>query len=139
MGVERHHLARRRLRPQPVSHGTGQLRLRLRLPTGGERAEWHDPVPVQTADLVIESEAYQWLVVAGTKAQYKGTARLNGEGGYGFLLTATDDGKSDRFRLKVWEIASGNVVYDNSRGASDDVDAANPQVIESGNIAIHKG
>jgi hypothetical protein len=93
----------------------------------------------KSADLVVESVAYQWLVVAGTKAQYKGTARLNGEGGYGFLLTATDDGKSDRFRLKVWDIASGSVVYDNSRGASDDLDAANPQVIETGNITIHKG
>lgn len=84
---------------------------------------------------------YQWLVVAGAKAQYKGTGTVNGAGNYGFLLTATDGqisgGGVDKFRIKFWDISTGLVVYDNVRGASDDMDSANPQAIAGGSIVIH--
>jgi hypothetical protein len=97
----------------------------------------------KAGDLVVDSETYQWLVVAGAKAQYKGTARVNGTAGYGFLLSATDGdqpggGGQDRFRIKVWETATGTVVYDNVRGSSDDVDSASPQALENGSITVHK-
>ena len=66
--------------------------------------------------------SYDWLVVAGSKAQYRGDATVNGAAGYRFLLTAYDD-SPDRIRLKVWD-ASNVVVYDNRRGAPDDVAGA---------------
>lgn len=95
----------------------------------------------QVAGLKFHSDAYQWLVVAGAKAQYKGTGSVNGASGYGFLLTATDGdisggGGIDKFRIKIWNVASGNVVYDNVVG-SDDIDTANPQAIGGGSIVIH--
>lgn len=95
----------------------------------------------QTAGLNFHSSAYQWLVVSGAKAQYKGTGTINGMSGYTFLLTATDGdqaggGGPDRFRIKIWN--SGGVVYDNSLGSPDDIDVANPQVLLSGSIVIHK-
>jgi hypothetical protein len=40
------------------------------------------------ANLEFHSTSYQWLVVAGAKAQYKGSGTMNGSGEYGFLLTA---------------------------------------------------
>lgn len=93
--------------------------------------------------LEFHSLSYKWLVVSGAKAQYKGTGALNGVSGYGFLLTATDGnltggGGVDRFRIKIWNQATGVVVYDNVRGASDDIDSANPEAISSGSIVIHK-
>jgi FtsP/CotA-like multicopper oxidase with cupredoxin domain len=96
-------------------------------------------------DFRFDSTAYDWLVVAGARAQYKGSGSVNGTGNYGFLLTATDGqvnggGGVDRFRLKVWDRDAGDaVVYDNALGASDDIDAANPQALDSGSIVIHKG
>jgi hypothetical protein len=95
------------------------------------------------AGFAFESTSYQWLVVAGAKAQYKGTGTVNGLGVYGFLLTATDGqlaggGGTDRFRIKIWEIATGLVVYDNVVGSSEDLDQANPQAITGGNVVIHK-
>ena len=62
---------------------------------------------------------------------------------YGFLLTATDGqlaggGGTDQFRLKIWDRASGGVVYDNRLGVRDDIDSANPQNISGGSIVIHK-
>lgn len=91
----------------------------------------------------FHSDSYDWLVVSGAKAQYKGTGSVNGVSGYGFLVTVTDGALSggggvDKFRIKVWELASGTIVYDNAAGASDDIDAANPQAISGGSIVIHK-
>ena len=91
----------------------------------------------------FRSDAYQWLVVTGCKAQYKGTGTVNGVAGYGFLLTATDGDicavrSADKFRIKVWTVATGVVVYDNKLGGLTDIDSANPQVIGGGSIVIRK-
>lgn len=97
----------------------------------------------QVANFDFHSSNYQWLVVSGAKAQYKGTGTVNGTGNYGFLLTATDGqlqgGGVDQFRIKVWDINNnGAIVYDNVLGASDDINGANPQAISGGSIVIHK-
>jgi len=97
----------------------------------------------QAAGLNFHSDVYQWLIVAGARAQYKGTGSMNGVAGFGFLLTATDGqisggGGVDKFRIKIWDTATSAVVYDNALGSSDDIDAANPQAISGGSIVIHK-
>lgn len=95
----------------------------------------------RAGDLNFHSESYQWLVVAGAKAQYKGSGKVNGASGYKFLVTVTDGqvsggGGVDKFRIKIWDSA-GVVVYDNALGASEDLDSANPQAITGGSIVIH--
>jgi hypothetical protein len=92
----------------------------------------------QAGNLNFHSDAYQWLVISGPKAQYKGTGTLNGVSGYGFLLTAWDGqvsggGGQDKFRIKIWD-SYGNVVYDNQMGADD---AADPTTVIQGSIVIH--
>jgi len=94
-------------------------------------------------NLNFHSTAYEWLVISGAKAQYRGTGTINGSGNYGFLLTATDGsvnggGGTDQFRIKIWNENPGNVVYDNRLGNADDVDLAEPQDISGGSIVIHK-
>ena len=79
-------------------------------------------------------------VVAGARAQYKGTGRINGAGAYGFLLTCIDGalpggGGTDKFRIKIWDKGTGVVVYDNQIGTSDD--AAPTTVLGGGSIVIH--
>ncbi|HIH44309.1 MAG TPA: hypothetical protein HA257_04275 [Candidatus Methanoperedenaceae archaeon] len=94
----------------------------------------------KVADLNFHSDAYEWLVVAGARAQYKGTGVINGAGDYGFMLTAIDgaisggDG-SDKFRIKIWDKDSGSVVYDNQPGADDSATPAT--IIQGGSIVIH--
>jgi hypothetical protein len=97
----------------------------------------------QAGSFKFHGDAYQWLVVAGAKAQYKGTGSVNGAAGYGFLLTATDGHAQggegvDKFRIKVWSSASGAVVYDNVLGSSDEIETAAPQAIAAGSIVIHR-
>ncbi|MCI0745858.1 MAG: PKD domain-containing protein [Verrucomicrobia subdivision 3 bacterium] len=95
----------------------------------------------KAGDLNFHSTSYQWLVVAGARAQFKGVGTINGAGSYNFLLTATDGeitggGGADKFRIKITD---GDVmVYDNVPGGSDDIDLANPQTISGGSIVIHR-
>ena len=89
----------------------------------------------------FKSASYEWLVVSGARAQYKGEGTVNGGGSYGFLLTAIDGavsggGGTDRFRIKVWDVATGAVVYDNQRGAGEDSDAST--ALGGGSVVIHR-
>ena len=95
------------------------------------------------ASFKFHSTSYQWLVVSGAKAQYKGFGKINGTGDYGFLLTATDGqftngGGVDRFRIKIWNRATSAVVYDNAKDSPEDIDLANPLAIGGGSIVLHK-
>ena len=106
----------------------------------------------QLADLNFHSDTYDWLVVAGVRAQHKGIGTINGSGEYKFLLTAIDADINtrdsitvDRFRIKIWwEDVDGteHVVYDNGLGA-EDFDEIDPTTgtteIGGGSIVIHKG
>ena len=76
----------------------------------------------QTANLNFHSDTYDWLVVSGARAQYKGVGTINGTGEYKFILTAIDGnrltaGQPDRFRIKLWyydaTLEQDVVVYDN--------------------------
>jgi hypothetical protein len=97
----------------------------------------------KAGNLNFHSTTYDWLVVSGPKAQYKGSGTINGEGNYGFLLTATDGqqpggGGDDKFRIKIVDKDTDMIVYDNVPGDSDDIDDVKPQVISGGSIVIHR-
>jgi PKD repeat protein len=106
------------------------------VPTGNTEFQF------KVADLNFHSDTYQWLVIAGAKAQYKGTGTINDEGNYGFMLKAIDGdikggGGVDKFRIKIWDKDTNDeIVYDNQLGDSDDADPAT--VIGGGSIVIHK-
>ncbi len=105
------------------------------VPTGDTQFQF------KTADLNFKSTGYEWLVIAGGKAKYKGSGTINNAGDYDFMLTATDgqwkNGTDpDRFRIKIWQKDAGaGVVYDNQMGAADDADAA--MELGSGSIVVH--
>ena len=95
----------------------------------------------KAGDLNFHSSSYQWLVVSGARAQYKGVGTINGMGEYGFLLTVTDGqltggGGVDRFRIKIWLKSTGEIVYDNEIGGDDDADPTT--AIAGGSIVLHK-
>ena len=74
---------------------------------------------------------YKWLVITGgDKAKFKGEGEVNGVGGYGFMLSATDGGKGDvdKFRIKIWDISTEAIVYDN----------VDETALGGGSIIVHK-
>ncbi len=123
-------------RPDPSLAGRANFGFVSKYKKGASVPEGQTEFQFQTGNLNFHSEIYQWLVVAGNKAQFKGTGTINGNGSYGFLLTAYD-GSPDRFRIKI--TGSSGVVYDNKFGSSDDIDGADPQAISDGSIVVHKG
>ena len=103
-------------------------------PTGRTEFQFH------AGDLHFQSSSYEWLVVAGPRAQFKGSGTINKAGNYGFMLTAIDGqinggGGVDKFRIKIWDNATGIIIYDNQMC---DIDTGNPTTaIAAGNIVIH--
>jgi PKD repeat protein len=95
----------------------------------------------QAGDINFHSNTYEWLVIAGHKAMYKGVGTINGAGNFGFLLKAIDEKLTpsidvDRFNIKIWDKDNGDaIVYDNSLGTADDAEAN--QDISQGQIVIH--
>ncbi len=83
----------------------------------------------KAGDLNFKSSSYEWLVVAGNKAQFKGVGTINGEGSYKFMISADDD-NPDTFRIKIWyeENDIEVVVYDNG----------SQQSLGGGSIVVHK-
>lgn len=93
-------------------------------PEGSTEFQFH------AAGLNFKSSSYEWLVVAGSKAQFKGAGTIDGQGGYFFMISA-DDGSPDTFRIKIWTPdGSGGeqIVYDND----------SQQAIGGGSIIVHK-
>lgn len=95
----------------------------------------------KVADLNFHSTSYDWLVIAGAKAMYKGAGTVNGEAGYTFQLNAINGqvnggGGVDKFWIKIKQTGSG-VIYDNQLGAGDNDDPTT--AIGGGNIKIHSG
>jgi hypothetical protein len=98
------------------------------VPTGNTEFQFH------AGNLNFKSTVYEWLVVAGDRAQFKGEGTINGAGTYGFLLTAID-GSPDKFRIKIVNKTTSAVVYDNQAGFDDDSPAAT--ALSGGSIVIH--
>ncbi len=82
-------------------------------------------VMLKVGNLNFTSTTFEWLVASGGKLLLKGSGTINGKGSYAFLLNASDgqaSGEADRFRIKIWNASTGQVVYDNQPGSSDFAD-----------------
>ena len=113
-----------------------------RYKTGASTPTGDTEFQFKAGGLAFSSTSYQWLVVAGARAQYKGEGEIAGStGSYEFLITAIDGalpggGGADRFRIKIWDAATGAVVYDNKMGQAEDSGEAT--ALGGGSIVIHK-
>jgi hypothetical protein len=107
------------------------------VPTGNTEFQF------KAGDLNFNSNVYDWLVIAGAKAMFKGEGTINGTGAYGFMISAIDgdlfvNGGDDRLRMKIWDLVNEElVVYDNQTGDEEDADPVSG--IGGGSIVIHTG
>ena len=91
--------------------------------------------------LEFDALNFDYLVIAGARAQFRGFGKLNGYAGYNFIFTAIDGqlnggGGLDEVRIKIWNKSTGATVYDSQPGASD---AADPTtVVGSGSNVMIK-
>ncbi len=97
-------------------------------PNGGSQFKF------KIADINFSSTSYQWLVISGTKATFKGIGTNNGQGNYAFLVS-TIDTEPDRYRIKITDNSTNLVFYDNEMNVPETADPTTPLV--NGNIVIH--
>jgi CSLREA domain-containing protein len=95
---------------------------------GANELDGNTEFQFNAGDLSFHSTSYEWLVVAGNMAQFKGVGTINDEGSYKFMITADDD-NPDTFRIKIWyeENDAEVVVYDND----------SQQSMGGGSIKVH--
>lgn len=127
--------------PNPSASGKAHFGFVSRYQKGATQPVGTTHFEFEAAGLAFLSSSYEWLVVAGGQAQYKGAGTLNGQGGYSFMLTAVDGQLnggtgSDRLRIKIWKEGQPVAVYDNQRGAGDEAAAAT--AIGGGSIIVHE-
>jgi hypothetical protein len=97
----------------------------------------------KAGNLNFHSDSYDWLVIAGSKAKYKGTGAINDEGSYKFMLSAIDGDPNsgdgiDKFRINIWEEDTNGdetIIYDNGEGTGD---VETLTELGGGQIVIHK-
>lgn len=99
------------------------------------RAELH----FEFEKLSFRSDAFECPALDKGRTQCAGVGTLDGEGGYGFQVTALDSDAGggeeiERFRLRIWELESGKTVYESQPNADDDPEAAAP--IDGGAIVV---
>jgi CSLREA domain-containing protein len=103
-------------------------------------------IPTGTAKVNLPGKDFvagslSWLTISGSNLQLSGVGTVNDAGSYGILLTGIDgklDGKKmpDKVRLKIWNRANGQIVYDSQMNAPDNTTPA--IVLGGGNINIKK-
>ncbi len=109
---------------------------------GQQKPSGNTEFQFQVANLNFHSNSYDWLVIAGHKAMFKGNGTVEGSGNYGFMISAIDEKLTsstdvDLFRIKIWDKENNNeVIYDNQL---DDPENNDPTTeIAGGQIVIHK-
>lgn len=115
----------------PTNPGLGgKASLQLRADYNGGNLMGSMEFDFSAGAFLFESTGYEWLVAAGEKAIVRGAGTVNGTGSYTFMVTVVDGGNGqqvpDLVRIKIWDQATGTVVYDNQPGASDTANPNNP-------------
>jgi hypothetical protein len=93
------------------------------------------------SDLAFQGTGIAWLVIHGERLICQGSGTLNGSAGYRYLLSAIDGQAldlhaQDRLRVKIWNDATGDIIYDNEAGTTDD--AAPTAAIMNGWVLINR-
>jgi len=88
----------------------------------------------------FHSTKYSWLVTKNEVASFVGKGKVNGKKGYGFMISVvdarlTEETDLDLFRVRIWNEATAEVLYDTQLG--DDIADAAVVPICKGSIVIH--
>jgi uncharacterized repeat protein (TIGR01451 family) len=127
--------------PDPTLTGRATFGFVSKYKKGRTTPEGSTEFQFHAGDLNFHSNTYDWLVLAGPKAMYKGVGTVNGAGNFGFLLKAIDakltpNTDVDLFSIMIWDKDLGDLMlYDN--GLGDVMDENPTQQIGNGQIVIH--
>ena len=97
--------------------GRANYGLTVKYENGADTPSGNILMNFRLGELRLKGKAFDWLMVAGNRAQFEGTGTINGEGSYGFLITVIDDNRrgrlaEHRLRIKIWDADTGIVIYE---------------------------
>jgi parallel beta-helix repeat protein len=123
--------------PDPTLSGKANFGFVAKYKNGQTTPMGNTEFQFKAGGMNFHSDSYEWLVIAGAKAQFKGEGAINGVAGYKFKIWATDGELAggqgvDGFRIKIWEEDESGVetvFYDNKVETE----------LGGGQIVIHKG
>jgi hypothetical protein len=121
----------------PALTGQANFGFDVKYPKGSTAPTGSFQLDFPAANLSFQSTSYEWLVINGSVAQFRGSGTINGAGNYGFLVTVYDGGQGQsKIRIKIWDKNNGNaVIFDTQLGA---VDTDLPTtLLGGGNIRVH--
>ena len=110
---------------QPDLSGKASFGFVAKYKKGANVPDGNTQFQFKAGDLNFHSTSYEWLVVAGNKAQFRGAGTVNGQPGYTFSISADDD-NPDTFRIQIW--GDGGKVYDNG----------SQQALGGGKVQVHQ-
>ncbi len=119
--------------------GRAKFGLNARVKKGGElqgRASYR----FNNGNIDFQSTSFNQIIVSGNTAKVSGSGTINGSGEYKFYISVVDEkstGKNreaDKYRIRLVDSATQEVVYDNQMGDSKDAKATHP--ITNGNILV---
>ena len=123
----------------PTLEGRANFGFESRYKQGQSVPDGNTVFQFQAGDLKFKSTSYEWLIVAGARAQFKGTGTINGSGSYNFLLTAID-GQIDPVVVESTSSASRSLAqavwYTTTTWAANDSSAPST-ALGGGSIVIH--
>lgn len=119
--------------------GQGEFRLNARIKKGGE-LQGRASFSFKNGNIDFQSTSYSRIIVSGNTAKVSGTGTVNGSGGNEFYISVVDEKSTgrnrvaDKYRLRIVDSATREVVYDNQMGDSEEAKATYP--ITNGNILV---
>jgi hypothetical protein len=133
-------------KPDPMAMGPATFSFVSKYQKGAKTPTGTTDFRFSAVGLDFRSDTYDWLVVGGARAQFKGIGSLNGTAGHKFMLTAIDGqasggGGVDRFRIKISyydeALKQDVIVYDNQLDPGSEGTMSEGTATRSGAIAIH--
>ncbi|HEV2251510.1 MAG TPA: carboxypeptidase regulatory-like domain-containing protein [Candidatus Limnocylindria bacterium] len=97
-------------------------------PAGTLRPTGHLELQAKATDLELESETFDWLVIAGGRAELQGTASIDDSSAVWRFRLVAIDGSPDAFELSVWD-AAGSLAHPRYH--------IGPAVLGGGSIRVH--
>ena len=90
---------------------------------------------LKAAHLSFKSTGIDWLAINGRGLLLQGRGTIDGTEAVRFFVSATGGSGSGKIRIRVWDQATGAVVYDSQPGAL--LDAAPAATVRGETIALH--
>ncbi|CAN7420816.1 ExeM/NucH family extracellular endonuclease [Terrabacter sp. LjRoot27] len=104
------------LADNPSHSGKGSLELSVAYGRGATVPSGSFTYSLAGTSFAVAATTFDWLVVTGTTATFSAPVTVDGTAGYRAVVTVTDKGRNDTFRLVV-TAASGSVAYDSGTQA----------------------